>query len=129
MVCAWELKEGLNSDVSLRTITRRVVETGRNSRIARKKPYISPMNRNKRVEFAKEHLSKPMEFWKTMIWSDELKFELVSNERRKRCWRKPGEVLKLGDIQPTFKHGGGSVMVWGVFHGMDVAKSCSSMEN
>ena len=29
------------------------------------------------------------------------------------CWRKKGEEFTKGNVVGTFKHGGGSVMIWG----------------
>ena len=47
-----------------------------------------------------------------MLWTDEKKFELFNCKRCKHCRKKVGEVLKDDTIQPTVKHGGGSVMFW-----------------
>lgn len=56
-----------------------------------------------------------MEQWKTVVWSDESKFELFGTKRRQYVRRKAGERYKKQCIAPTVKHGGGSVMVWGCF--------------
>ena len=93
----------------------RLKNAGLHGRVARKRSYISPINRSKRTEFAKQYQDQPWEFWKTVIWSDESKFELLSNKRRQTVWRKNGTAFDIKHITPTVKHGVGSVMMWGCF--------------
>jgi len=53
--------------------------------------------------------------WNNIIWSDESKFNLYHSDRRQRVWRMPKEKYDADCLLPTFKHGGGGVMVWGCF--------------
>ncbi|KAJ8883069.1 hypothetical protein PR048_014908 [Dryococelus australis] len=53
-------------------------------RIPRKKPYISEVNRKKRLAFAKEYCGKPREFWDTITFSDESKFNVSGSNGRKK---------------------------------------------
>lgn len=110
-----EIMETLQPSVSERTIRRRLVEYGLKSKFARKRPYISKANKAKRLKFAQKYADKPLEFWKTVLWSDESKFELFNRKRRERVWCRSGEALQDRHIQGTVKHGGGNVMVWGCF--------------
>lgn len=55
-----------------------------------------------------------------VLWTDEKKFELFNSKRRQYCRKKIGEPLRDDTIQPTVKHGGGSVMFWGSFMGGNV---------
>lgn len=82
-------------------------------RAARKKPFISEKNRQKRLEFAKSYIDKPMEFWKNVIFSDESKFNIFGSDGKRFVWRKPNTELHIKNLKPTVKHGGGNVMVWG----------------
>jgi transposase len=75
------------------------------------------MNKAKRLAFALEHVNKPLDFWKSVLFTDEKKFELVNSKRRIYCWKQKGEELRTDTIQPTVKHGGGSIMMWGCFLG------------
>ena len=43
-----------------------------------------------------------------ILWSDETKIELFGLNAKRHTWRKPGTI-------PTVKHGGGSIMLWGMF--------------
>ncbi|KAJ4452071.1 hypothetical protein ANN_03587 [Periplaneta americana] len=40
---------------------------GYHSRVARKKPYVSNVNKQKRLAFAMEHVNKPQDFWNSVI--------------------------------------------------------------
>lgn len=123
-ITAKEIQEKLELTISETTIKRRIREKGLRGYVARSKPYISKINMQKRLTFAKEYVSNPLDFWKTVIWSDESKFELVSNRRKEYCWRKKGEAFKMQNLKPTVKHGGGSVMVWGCVSYHGVGKLC-----
>jgi transposase len=50
-----------------------------------------------------------------VVFSDESCFCLFHNDGRTRVWRMVGERYLADCLQPTVKHGGGSVMVWGCF--------------
>ena len=104
-------KLGLNiSDMTLR---RRAREMGLRPRRPAKKPYISERNMSRRLILAKKFQNYPNWFWKRVIWSDEKKFELLTPKKRVIVYRRPGQRYKLKYLQPTVKHGGGSIMLWG----------------
>jgi transposase len=88
--------------------------------VCARKPLLREQNKAKRLAFAMEHVNKPIEFWKSILFTDEKKFELVNSKRRIYCWKKKGEELRSDTIQPTVKHGGGSIMMWGCFLGESV---------
>lgn len=110
-----EIKDQLNLNVSTKTIRRRLHETGFTNRVSIKKPMISAKNKKKRLEFAKKYVDMPLSFWKSVVWSDESKFELVGKKKRRKVWRKAGEALLDKHTTKTVKFGGGSIMVWGCF--------------
>ncbi|GFX95448.1 transposable element Tc1 transposase [Trichonephila clavipes] len=82
-------------------------------RSPRKKPLITERNRLKRLEFTKEYINKPIDFWKNVIFSDESKFNIFKSDGRKLVWRKPCTAFHTKNVLPTVKHGGGSVTIWG----------------
>ncbi|XP_055542583.1 uncharacterized protein LOC129728193 [Wyeomyia smithii] len=47
-------------------------------KIARKRPFISKANKAIRLKFANEHADKSMEYLKTVLWTDESKFEIFN---------------------------------------------------
>ncbi|GBP15725.1 Transposable element Tc1 transposase, partial [Eumeta japonica] len=79
----------------------------------RKKPLVSLINRQKRIAFAEEHINKPEDFWKKVLFSDESKYCIFGIKGRQLVWRKPCTALNPKNLKPTVKHGGGGVMVWG----------------
>ncbi|ETW78927.1 hypothetical protein HETIRDRAFT_247513, partial [Heterobasidion irregulare TC 32-1] len=65
-------------------------------RVARHKPFLSPAAVRKRLIWVKENMTRD---WNEVIWTDEAKL--------------PGEEFLPENIQPTFKSGRKSIMVWG----------------
>ena len=84
------------------------------SRVARRKPLISEINRKKRLAFAKKYKNHDADFWKNVIFVDESKFTLFQSDKKQvKIWRKPNEAYKVKNLCSTVKHGGNSVMVFG----------------
>lgn len=110
---AAEVLKDLKKNVSPRTIRRVLVSAGYKSRVARRKPYISVVNKRKRMEFANQYKNKPNSFWDKVVFSDESKFNIFQSDGRIRVWRKPNTELEKQNLVSTVKHGGGGVMVWG----------------
>ncbi len=52
--------------------------------------------------------------------SDETKINIFGSDGVKRVWWQPGEEYKNKCVLSTVKHGGGSVMVWGVMSAADM---------
>ena len=107
------LEVASGSGLSQYAVRKVLRECGYRRRVARKKPMISLINKLKRYKWAKKHQQEGMEFWKSVIWSDESKFCQFSNSARVYVWRTIGESWKSPCLQATVKHGGIGVMVWG----------------
>lgn len=112
-----ELDSGEPSDISSRTIRRRLVENNLRSFKPARKPLLSKKNVQARLEFAQAHISWSVDQWKRVVFSDESKFELFNSGGFRFVRRPKGERLNKKYICPTVKHGGGSIMVWGCFSG------------
>ncbi|CAK9832656.1 Transposable element Tc1 transposase [Anthophora retusa] len=101
-------------NISVETIRRTLRKEEYHGRVARKKPYISKANREKRLQFAKTYVNCDNNFWKSVIFSDETKINLFGRDGKKQIvWRKPNTEYHVRNTCPTVKHGGGSVMLWG----------------
>uniref|UniRef100_A0A671MJC5 Transposase Tc1-like domain-containing protein n=1 Tax=Sinocyclocheilus anshuiensis TaxID=1608454 RepID=A0A671MJC5_9TELE len=44
-------------------------------RVARRKPLLSKNNIAAHLQFAKDHVDKPDEYWRNVLWMDETKIE------------------------------------------------------
>lgn len=58
-------------------------------------------------------VGRPLSFWHNIIFSDESSFAQFSSSGRTWVWRKPNQEFNMNRLQPTVKHGGFSIMVWG----------------
>lgn len=110
---ARRLRESANVNITAQTVRNRLHESNFNSRIARKKPFLHKRHIDARLKFAQAHISKPISFWKKILWSDESKFNLQSSDGPTKVWRQTGEAYRLSCMRGTVKFGGGNVMVWG----------------
>ncbi|GFV43164.1 transposable element Tc1 transposase [Trichonephila clavipes] len=79
-------------------------------------------NRLNRIAFAKDRIHKPLEFRRTVIFSDEGNFCIFGLKGRKLVWKKPCTALQKEHLVPTVKHGGGGVIVWGCMASNGVGK-------
>ncbi|GFX73922.1 transposable element Tc1 transposase [Trichonephila clavipes] len=79
-------------------------------------------NRLKRIAFEKDHIHRPLEFWRTVIFSDEGNFCIFGIKSRKLVRRKPCTALQKEHLVSSVKHGGGGVMMWWCMASNDVGK-------
>jgi transposase len=107
------LKSDYNINICAESVRRALKRNGLQSRVQKKKPLLRKIHRQRRLAFARQYKNWTAKDWKQVIWSDESKFTLYGSDRRKYCWKKPGEMLRSHHVQPTVKYGGGSIMVWG----------------
>jgi transposase len=90
---AEDLATPTGKQVSLQTIRNHLHESGYKGRAARKKPFINERNRRKRLEFASAYVNKPIDFWKTLLFFDESKFNIFGSDGPQYVWRKPKKEL------------------------------------
>lgn len=109
-----ESSDLLKKSISRFTIRRRLKEQGFKVCRCTKKPLVSGKNRKKRFNWARKNQDQPIEYWNKVEWSDESRFEFVS-DRPQSCIRRSDERFRPDCMQTTAKHGGGGLMVWGSF--------------
>ena len=72
------------ANTSTSTVQRRLCESGLRGQIAAKKPLLKNPNNKKRLAWAKKHKQWTLDRWKSVLWSDESKFEDFDSFVRRR---------------------------------------------
>ena len=100
-----------NRHISTSTVQSKLHESGLHGRIAAKKPPLKDINQKKRLAWTKKHEQWTLDRWKSILWSDESKFEIFGSNCCVFVRRRVGEQMISACVVPTLKHGGGGVMV------------------
>ena len=111
---ARELETDFGISLSSRTVRRRLQGSGLKYCRAKKKPLLTAAARRKRLLWAKENRNRD---WGRVLFSDESRYSLVS-DRPVCVRRRKGEEYLPECLNPTMKHGGGGIMVWGALPGV-----------
>lgn len=104
------------SDVSVRTVSRRINELTYTSRKPVSKPLVTRAQRARRVAFADRYLTWCEDDWLGVLWSDEATFTVTCNRGGRVYRRKGSDPLDPRYVESTVKHPD-SLMVWGCFTG------------
>ncbi|UYV79199.1 hypothetical protein LAZ67_17001480 [Cordylochernes scorpioides] len=100
------------TQVSKMTINRRLRERNLRARRPLRCLPLTPVHRQVRLQWCRERSTWNCADWGRIVFSDESRFLLCPDDRRKRVWRRPGRV----DPGLTVEHHTGpqqGVMVWG----------------
>ncbi len=82
---------------------------------AKRKPYVNMVQKRHRVLWAKAHLKWTVSKWKSVLWSDESKFDILVGNHGRRVLRAKEE----GDFPACYQRSvqkPASLMVWGCIH-------------
>jgi transposase len=105
------IKNSLKLKVTTKTIRNRLKQANIKSYVAVKKPYVTPANIKKRLQWAKDHKGWSQDKWNSVLFSDESKITLRWQGQR-LVWRRQNERFLPECMNGTIKHDK-SVMVWG----------------
>ena len=107
------------SPVHSNTVRKAVQQyLGLHEHIAAAKPFLKTTHWALCLAWAHAHHGWDVEDWKHVLWTDESSVEIGENSRVPWVWRRPGERYLDKCLQPTFKSGCQSIMVWGcIAHG------------
>ena len=118
------LREEEDIHVSYDTVRNVFQRNNMRQQIKRRKPLLTKKQRRDRVAFAKEHKHWTVEDWNRVVWSDESQFKPFGSFGKQHCWMDAEEPSRDAQVQPTVKHGGGNIMVWGCFTTQGVGHLC-----
>lgn len=96
------------------TWRRKLAEAGLHGRVRRKKPMLTKKHIRTRRAWAEAHRYWVPTDWAKCVFSDESKFNIIGSDGKRYTRRGPNEEFHPLHVDSRVKHGGGSVMVWGV---------------
>ncbi len=88
-------------------------QVGLHGRHPRKKSFLKLTHKKACKQFAEDNLTKSMNYWNHVLWSDESRVNLFESDGVQHVWQCHSEEYQENVAFPTVKHGGGSIMVWG----------------
>lgn len=109
--------------VSRSTTFRRLQKMGYNSRVPVTKPLLSRRQRQKRLQWAREHQNWDVEQWSKILFSDESRFCISFGNQGNRVWRRSGEQNRPSCVKQSVKFPQ-SVMVWASMSSAGVGPIC-----
>jgi transposase len=116
------IKKKLGLEVTKQTIKRCFDRKKIKCHVKVKKPLLTKIHKELRVNFANTFLDFDFMDWMNVIWSDESKFALINTNGIEYCWKRTSDPLKEEHIKKTLKYGGGSIIAWGCFTSKGVGK-------
>ena len=119
-----EMKQNFGIDVGTNTLSRTLRKNGLKSGEKKKKPQLSAKNIKARLDFATSHQDWTSDDWNRVIFSDETKINRFNSDGRTWFWSRDPTALNDHSVQPTVKHGGGGIMLWGCMCTKGVGFAC-----
>ena len=110
-ITAWA-QDHFRKSLSVNTVRRAIHKCKLKLYHAKKKPYVNTIQKRRRLLWAKAHLKWTEAKWKTVLWSDESKFEIVFGNHGRRVLRTKDERDHPACYQRSVQKPA-SLMVWG----------------
>ncbi len=98
--------------VSVQTVLNPLHADVLNARRPAVTPRLTPRHRQTRLAFCREHVDWSFQAWSCVVFSDESRFCVSTNDRCQRVWRTRGQCFAECAIVEHDHFGGPSVMVW-----------------
>jgi transposase len=103
----------VKTKVSPETVRNALREASFNSK---RKPKALPLNAQRkkaRLQFARKYKDWTVHDWQRVIYSDETKINRFGSDGKQWTWVQEGTALQDHNVNQVYKHGGGSIFLWG----------------
>nr|CAH7719951.1 unnamed protein product [Callosobruchus chinensis] len=108
-----QFQRRFNRVISSATIRRRVLASGLRYRRPLRVPLLTARHRTARLHWTRAHQDWLLPQWRNVLFSDESRFGLVSDDYRERVWRERGGQNRLATAIGVAPYRGGTQMFWG----------------
>jgi hypothetical protein len=106
-----ELQRLWSVKASVTTVRERLRAHGLWGYIARRKPLLTPLHRQRRLQWCRERKNWSIHQWRRVIFTDESSFNLIPNSTRVFIRRRPKEEFRSQCLAPSYKTRSPTVMV------------------
>ena len=100
-------------NISEHTVCDVAADSGYHRQVVRKVPFLSTLQKRKRIAWANEFRDFGAQEWRNLIWSDECYIHLDDKSGRVYVTRRANEEYDENCVIPTFKQSSVRVMFWG----------------
>ena len=111
---AAEVHELVIPHVSVWSVRRHLSAMGLHGHHRRPVTHLTPLHARRRHAWGKVHVMWDCQKWAHVLFSDETTINLWGSDGLLWCRRRPNEAYLPRNVKPKKKHGGGSLMVWGI---------------
>ncbi|XP_076047432.1 uncharacterized protein LOC143028967 [Oratosquilla oratoria] len=119
---AHDIHGNLRLSCSLETIRARHRERGLHARTPAKKPELTPINMEKRMEYALQYADKPLAFWDNVIFCDEKTFSSEGTNTARYVWRPKNTRFESENVISSRRSGRLTAGLFGWMHASGVGE-------
>jgi transposase len=115
-----QLREKWSVQACRRTVINRLRAVGLRGYVAKRKPLLTSIHRQRRLKWCRERLGWSVDQWRNVIFSDESSFSLIPNSHRVIIRRRQNEAYRPDCLSPSYKTRSPTLMIWGAINGNGV---------
>nr|CAH7730297.1 unnamed protein product [Callosobruchus chinensis] len=108
-----QFQRTFNRVISTATIRRRVLASGVRCRRPLRVPLLTARHRTARLQWARAHQDWLLPQWRNVLFSNDSRFGLVSDNYQERVWRERGGHNRRATAIGVAPYRGGTQMFWG----------------